>query len=302
MKSADNNNGRKKVDPPGYAAKIATNCFFEADYINAVPVISPVAAEGDYLTATLTYTNLPNASEFFGMKAVRLFHVSISNPVASNRFAAFYPKYALNAHFAKAPNPYPNWFYYWQQGKALTDANGNNAMAGCVYDPNVGYGLADYQSGNIRLGRLAASTNDGSYTVINSTTLAEMVVGNNGRGIKCVAETLQHELEHFKIYNQFYKYVNTPADGDGDWIPDMAECGYDMISGQYDLHEPGYGGVASDPNKKDTYNLATVIKFQPFSLSGDREMRCYLRERDNTIQIHPDRDWANPGSQHKNKP
>ena len=32
-----------------------------------------------------------------------------------------------------------------------------------------------------------------------------------------------------------------------------------------------------------------------------REVRCYLRERDNTIPVYPEKDWANPGCQHKNQ-
>jgi len=34
---------------------------------------------------------------------------------------------------------------------------------------------------------------------------------------------------------------------------------------------------------------------------GDDEIRGYIAETNGTITVYPERDWANPGYQHKNQ-
>jgi hypothetical protein len=154
-----------------------------------------------------------------------------------------------------------------------------------VYTNDNVYGWSQYAQNRIALGNLAAGENHGPHNFQNSTTLAIVTAVGTGKGIQCVAEKVRHEQEHFVIYNKFW---NKPGvDSDGDWI--------------FNTDETIYGGMSSDPNKADTYNVATYYNYTPYAQSGDREIRCLLRELDvdDKIKVFPEKDWANPGCQHK---
>ena len=151
-------------------------------------------------------------------------------------------------------------------------------------------------------------TDTGTHTVVlenttNTVTVLTPVVADNavigsisamgnGIGIQCVAETVQHENGHINLD----RIVNDPAwrdpllayplnDTDGDYVPD--------------IFEPTLMGIATDPNDPDTYRVRDI--YPSYATFGDEDIRCQLLELNLTIAIFPEKDWANPGCQHKNQ-
>jgi len=66
-----------------------------------------------------------------------------------------------------------------------------------------------------------------------------------------------------------------------------------------DIWEPTLMGIATDPNNPDTYNVGE--HYPPTATYGDAEIRCQMLETELTFSVFPAKDWANPGSQHKNQ-
>ena len=280
-----------KMDPPGTAAKIAPHCQFVVEKIgnnpgtwvtgkNGVPT-----ASGDYLCATVTFTNLPAINNDFGWKTVKILYDG--QELASQQYGVFFPRDVSNH---KQPCNTcvgcPNWYYYWRQGQVC------GIPATCVYDVNYkdfGYthvrkdiddGLIPF----IRLGADAPNENIGPYTFHSDGQLyGSITTMGTGKGIQCTAEVILHEQDHIDIY---YLFWGQP-DGDGDRIPDA--------------HEATFRGVATDPNNPDTFNVDVEFPGLGYNTNGDQDIRCQLRELDMTITLHPERDWANPGCQHKNQ-
>ena len=157
----------------------------------------------------------------------------------------------------------------------------------CIYDGTISYGLTKPSLDKlIRLGPEAAEDNSGPETYTNTCTHAMITVTGQGKGIQCVAETIQHEQHHIDTYNRFHSQGNDP---DGDGIPTSEEASYD--------------GISSSPNDSDTYNLkAKSASYQSY---GDNEVRCrkieVCPEPGKQIPYYPNLDWANPGCQHKER-
>jgi len=158
----------------------------------------------------------------------------------------------------------------------------------CTYDPNEELGVAYREVGNysIRLGEYAADFNDGPHTYSSAT--ATVTAAGSGRGIQCVAEIIQHEMGHINIH----RLVHDPAwqdpsltyplvDSDGDGVPNIWEA--------------TLMGLATATNNPNTFNL------EKYPTNGDDEIRCQLLEMNLTIPFFPEKDWANPGWQHKNR-
>jgi hypothetical protein len=253
---------------------------------DGAPIVS-----GNSLFAYVSFTGLPFYNKDFGWKLAELKFKGTR--VAANPYGVFFPKDDNNHPACATPctddgtggsnlSPTcgcPNWFYYWKEGGVC------GIPANCYYDPSISWGRVAGDTINplMFLGYKAALTNNGPHTFTNMVTGTIVVAGSNGKGIQCVVEVIQHEDEHIKIARHS---LNKP-DMDGDWIPDADEA--------------TYGGISSDPTRPDTYQLNGRFQNVDFSTSGDREIRCLLREMDRTIMVLPAKDWANPGCQHKNQ-
>ena len=280
---------RVKVEPAAAAVLIASQCRFTVGAIgNSTmtwapenPNGKPVAVNGT-LNAEVTFSNLPANNDDFIWKWTTL--EWNSQPVASNKYGVFFPMTAANHPPCSTCPGCPNWFWYWRQGGVC------GIPANAVYSNASYYGAAHLEVGNyfIRLGRIAATTNNGPETYTNSVTLATVMVTGNGKGIQCVAETIQHEWGHINIHRVAYDPTwQTPGvsyhDNDGDYVPDVLE--------------PTLMGIATLTNNPNTFQLPP-----PYPSYGDSEIRCRLLELDlQPVPIYPVKDWANPGCQHKNQ-
>ena len=237
--------------------------------------------EGGFLTAKLKFVGMPAKNDDFGKKKVEL--LVDGNPVESASVKVFFPKFATNHPNGKTGDP--NWFYYWQEGDVCGIGPKDS------YDDSVKYGETDAEHDkNVRLGPYAPGLNDGPDTLTaTDATYGSIKVGGHGKGIKCVAETIEHEKHHIAIYEAYHKQIAATAtiDADHDHIPDTAEATLDDIK--------------SDPANSDTYNLVGLYG-PTYSSYGDEDTRCRKKEMTLTILYHVEKDWANPGCQTLPKP
>lgn len=224
------------------------------------------------LSARAKYQGYPTRNGGFGRKTATF---ACRGMTISQDFEVFFPKFGKrHPPCAICPNC-PNWFYYWRDG-AVCGINDN-----CVYDDTAvyGYTLPGFDR-LIRLGPRAALVNSGPEPYESSLDgFGSVVVTGSGKGIQCVAETIQHEAHHLDIYDRFHGQGEDP---DGDGIPTTEEGILD--------------GMTTHPNNPNTYNLDEV--YQKY---GDDEVRCRKIEQSLSIPMYPASDWANPGCQHKNQ-
>lgn len=280
-------NLKARVSPSGMASQIVSRCHFTIDTIgtssmawdssnpNGVPIVS-----NDFFVAKVTFTGLPTSNSAFGLKKVAVYYYGQKKDEKS--LEVFFSKWAANHPGGQPGNP--NWFYYWKDGGVC------GIGANCVFtnlSNTWGYTMPSVDS-IIRLCDLAPEANSGPETYASSRANegygsppdGTIIVTGQGKGIKGVAETIQHESEHIYIYNTY----GSQADNDGDGIPNTSETTNTSTS---------YGGVASDFNTSDTYHMA-------YGTYSDQELRCRKKELTLTINIYTNLDWANPGCQSKN--
>ncbi|MCR5750754.1 MAG: thrombospondin type 3 repeat-containing protein [Kiritimatiellae bacterium] len=235
-------------------------------------------ADVQTFTAHATYRGYPTHNSGFGRKTVTF---ECGGNTISQDFEVFFPKKGTHHPPCSTCADCPNWFYYWREG-GVCGINEN-----CRYDGTISYGLTKPSLDKlIRLGPEAAEDNSGPETYTNTCTHAMITVTGQGKGIQCVAETIQHEQHHIDTYNRFHSQGNDP---DGDGIPTSEEASYD--------------GISSSPNDSDTYNLkAESASYQSY---GDNEVRCrkieVYPEPGKQIPYYPNLAWANPGCQHKER-
>ncbi len=229
-------------------------------------------AEHTILSARATYQGYPTRNSGFGRKTATFACCGVT---ISQDFEVFFPKFGKNHPPCTTCPNCPNWFYYWRDG-AVCGISQN-----CLYDDTAvfGYTLPGVDR-LIRLGPEAGMDNSGSKTYISSIEgFGSVVVTGSGRGIQCVAETIQHETHHLDIYDRFHGQGEDP---DGDGVPTSVEGTLD--------------GMTTHPNNSDTYNMGGRYKSY-----GDDEIRCRKMETFRLIPVYPNLDWANPGCQHKNQ-
>jgi hypothetical protein len=195
----------------------------------------------------------------------------------------FFPKHATNHPGGKAGDP--NWFYYWKEGNVC------GIRANDLYEDTEQFGeTIPAQDKNIRFGRNAPEANDGPDNLTaTDSAYGSVAVTGHGNGIKCVAETIEHELHHLAIYEAYHGQIagNPQLDADRDNIPTPAEATLDLIK--------------SDPANGDTFNLVSIYG-QTYATYGDEDVRCRKRELKLTIPYHVEKDWANPGCQTRPAP
>ena len=271
-------NLKAKVTPAGSALGVKDSCFFRVDFIrNSVMAWDSTSPSGraavsdDSLVATVTFTGLPFNNSDFGKKKALVYFGGIL--CDEKDYEVFFPKEAKNHPTGQADSP--NWFYYWKQGDVC------GIPLKCIYADDASYGYVIPGKDTIlRLGPDAPTTNTGpeNYEAGREGYGAITVTGS-GKGIQCVAETVQHELHHLELYNKFHGQAEDP---DEDGIPSSVE--------------PTQDGISTHPNDPDTYRMGGG-----YSLYGDNEIRCRKHELSLTISVYPDKDWANPGCQSKSQ-
>ena len=111
-----------------------------------------------------------------------------------NDYEVFFPKNATNHPGGQAGSP--NWFYYWKEGGVC------GIPSDCIFDPQAEYGWTQPWTDNIvRIGIDAAEINTGPETYTSRlAAFGSITTTGTGRGIKCVAETIQHEQHHLYLY------------------------------------------------------------------------------------------------------
>jgi hypothetical protein len=274
---------------PGILQKMKERVRFQMDAIgnsklqwdqrnpNGKPVV-----QGEYLAAKLKFIGLPAKNDDFGKKKVQL--LVDGNPTETVNTKVFFPKLATNHPGGVGSDP--NWFYYWKEGNVcgigpIDTFDSNPKIRGTM-----GYSLP-WQDDIIRLCAPAAFTNDGpvTYIALGNAGWGSQTVCGHGKGIKCVAEVLQHEGHHIALYKAFHDQIarDKTIDPDGDGIPSAAEAGTD--------------GIRSNPQNPDTFNISGSIP--EYATYGDEEIRCRKEELKHTIQYHVEKDWADPGCQSK---
>ncbi|PZR72785.1 MAG: hypothetical protein DLM73_12285 [Chthoniobacterales bacterium] len=230
------------------------------------------AIEGDFLTAKLKFTGLPVKNDDFGEKKVELLVDGTTMETVPVKI--FFPKLAFNHPGGKSTDP--NWFYYWQEGNVCGIAPTD------IYDgPHGGWGYSKPSLDSIvRLCVLGPMANSGPEGYNSRNAYGSLTVTGVGKGIKCVAETLEHERHHILIYQTYHQAIagDPKLDVDGDEITAQGEGTLD--------------GIKSDPANGDTFNMGGN-----YSSYGDNEVRCREVERKLTIKYFPEKDWANPGCQ-----
>lgn len=274
--------------------KFADRCVYDLPAISSSMFMWDTAnpggmsnASGENLVARATYTNLPINNSEFGLKQAE-FECDGNIPEEIDpfggpgqegfgEFEVFFTKTADN-HPGTGPfaiDRHPNWLYYWRDGNG--DVCG--IPANTQYDLTASYGYVQPSLDSIiRLGPLAPETNSGPETYTGASPYGSITVTGQGKGTQCVAETVAHELHHITLF----ALLAGRLDNDNDEIADVDESTLD--------------GINSDPADPDTYNMGGI-----YATYGDNEIRCRKKELNPGIVVHPDRDWANPGSQSLNK-
>lgn len=281
------------IRPSGVASNIRDSARFVLSPIGgsalswhvANPGGKPVVS-GNYFVATAIFTGLPTNNIDFGSKTAAL--LVANSPIEYQTFEVFFAKWATN--YPNATTNFPNWFYYWRDGQVCgIDTN-------CVYDPSAyfGYTLPGADT-LVRLGPLAPDANTGpEFYSSGGTNYGTLTVTGQGKGIQCVAETIQHERHHLEIYSNFNARIlaahayGGPYNGDPDDDPDDETIPT--------IEEATFDGVRSDSTNADTFLMGGT-----YSGYGDNEIRCRNIELSLTIAIHTNADWADPGCQSMNK-
>ncbi|MCL2623312.1 MAG: hypothetical protein FWD31_06560, partial [Planctomycetaceae bacterium] len=304
-----------KVSPPGTAAKITGQCRFVVDKVgDSVIEWAPGNVNGkphvvgDTLRAVVTYKGLPEQNNDFGWKTVRLHHNFMPEPVATATYGVYFTKSANNhpqcthcENCTRQQNPdnCANWYYYWKKGDVCGIPH-----VDCTYDSTLtGYGMLRSNDLVIVLGPQSANKarkND-AFTARTKTENNENLFPNTsyppiiieyGKGIYFTATAVTHE----KIHRKFrLKLFGDPppnlTDADNDRVPDELET-----SGHMDVH--------TATNTKDTYLLGNEDKSYEkdvwgYKDYGDEEIRCRVQSINFDFDVFPNKDWSNPGSQHK---
>jgi hypothetical protein len=275
------------VTPGGQGAleKIKNRVRFEMDGIGsskmewdpATPDGKPIVEAG-FLQAKLKFTGLPSKNDDFGKKKVQL--LVDGKPTDAASVKVFFPKFAKNHPGGQSGDP--NWFYYWKEGD-VCGIGANDVFDGSAQPNCLGYSRPgrDYI---VRLCAIAALQNQGPVTYSGAPAWGSAVVCGQGKGIKCVAEILQHERHHLALYDAFRAqnhWYGNAADPDGDLVSTDGEGITD--------------GIKSDPNDPDTFNIKLSIP--DYATYGDDEIRCRKEELKHIIQYHVEKDWADPGCQ-----
>lgn len=246
---------------------------FEVDAIgnstfawDAANLDGKATVSGDFITATATYTGLPQSNTDFGLKKARVKHSG--NSAGEAKFEVFYDAKAKN-HPGGDPT-HPNWFHYYKQ---------NSGGGSYTYDPTPG---ARSQSGSgggdasIKIGDYVHSPG-GEY--ITTTTVG-------GRLSATGWSTTNKFYAHFVgVLAHERQHANNEVPLGGSTDPDS-----DYLSSAFE-------NATSNTDPANGYSARG-------SLSGnqwdDGEVYAGGPVEENAIKgADTKQDWANPGTNHK---
>jgi hypothetical protein len=255
---------------------------------------------GDFITATATYTGLPQNNSDLGLKKARVKYDG--GKIAEDDFEVFFPRDETNHPLGQAGSA--NWFYYWKDGGVC------GIPADAIYDNDpvhsewYGYTLPDKDSIMRLCPAAPKGPPDGSNPVITLTsnivkpgssppaTYGALTLGSAAKGIGCVAATVSHELYHITIY----------ADLAGKADADPHASGGGIGDGVADSSEGNLAGIESSSLHCDTYSISSLGGiYAIYTDFGDEEIRGMKQETNITFPVFPTKDWANPGCQSVNQ-
>ena len=274
-----------KVKVPGIGgmpADIQNKFLFEIDTIGnsqmqwdaANPGGKPTF-NGDFMTAKVKFTGLPQNNSDFGKKMARI--KFDGGKVGEEDFEVFFPKKATN-HPGPNSGTNPNWFYYWLQTVTLL---GSDPDIG--YDPN-----GSYYDPNIN--KMFLSPGD------STSYVAPHGKNNPLEGIDNFAWTARHESQHYKDWEDYWDVENQgiakwqqafqkegPNDNkDDDYLPNRVE----------DLN------LNKIFDQGDRYDwAATLTPGAPAGIVNDAE--DYTCIRHGGVKGDHSKDWSDPGMQHQ---
>jgi hypothetical protein len=281
-------NFKASITPASAIDSVRDRVSFSIDPIGASAVVwdppnGKAKEVGGFLVATATFKGLPAKNDDFGLKTVQL--LLDGQLYEKTLVEIFFPKFGINHPGGVVADP--NWFYYWQEGKVCGIAPGDQ-FDGTKDTRYIAYSKP-WDDSDVRLCPPAALTNQGPITYSGVGTWGSVIGCGNGRGIKKVAEVLEHERKHIAIYKAYAASIEArpSIDGDRDQIPDA--------------NEATDAGVKSNSADSDTFNVAVTADYAEYQTYGDGEVRCRTNERNLTISYYPKKDWANPGCQSKQR-
>ena len=240
---------------------------------------------GGFLIAKATFTGLPSKNDDFGPKAVKL--LLDGQLYEKTLVEIFFSKLNEDGRPLVANHPGgvasdPNWFYYWKEGAVCGIAPGDK-FAQTERPGLVAYAAPTIDS-DVRLCERAAMDNRGPITFTGVGTWGSVTGTGDGKGIKKVAEALEHERHHIAIWRTMEAgLARGIRDSDRDHVLDGSERSLD--------------GVSSDPANPDTFNVD--LQILDYAAYGDDEVRCRKKELSLTVPYDQKKDWANPGCQSK---
>jgi len=301
------------------AAEIADKCMFRVgDIGNSVKTwsnggnnIGRPKADGNDLVATVKFTNLPLHNDDFGWKTVWLEYNNLGEQrgkLCSATYGVFFPKKSNNHPQCdvcidcepedknKKRDNCPNWFYYWKDGNVCGIPPGKESTF-VRFDNESMIAAASKDGTRIALGLKAADTQDLDFLTARTKTKEDNdllpktnyppITIHYGKGIWYTAGNVKHETDHNKhTKKQFYVPVTNFTDTDKDIIPDILEIS-------------NYMGVNTATNTPDTYLLGKINS--DYNEYGDEELRCRIDSKNFIFPVFPNKDWANPGCQHKDQ-
>lgn len=223
---------------------------------------------GDFLTATATYTGLPQNNTDFGLKKARVKYDG--NNAGEAKFEVFFPKGATN-HPGTGSGATPNWYHYWA----------GTAVAG--YDLTSGtYSYASGGAGDYAL--YNGNPANPQYTIHGPASAGHEQYNSAGlnvdrKGIDTLACTLVHEKTHRQVDQNWLPggIWHGKPDSDSDELPDDWE----------------------DANAALGYDKNNRWSFTGFPYGDDEEVYCERAAFGTTGDST--KDWANPGKQSKTK-
>ena len=260
-----------KVRKPDLVDQSATDqakYTFDVDAIGGSVLTWPDAntggkakVDGEFLTATATFTGLPQNNTDFGTKTVRLKYDG--NEVVETKFEVFYAATAKN-HPGGDPSQ-PNWFNYYKQNEGGTDYGYNAMLPSSQSDSGVP-GSTQLADNAYTGGWYISTTTNGSGRLVTTGTSAIF------KYYKYFFGVVKHERQH--AYNE-----STIGDSDGDNLPDSFEVNTSHTDPTNKFSAAGGGVDFSD---------SEIYAGGPIEEAG-------IKAAD-TAQ-----DWANPGSNSKPK-
>lgn len=244
---------------------------FEVDPIGTSTMIwaddnlgGKATASGDFITATVKFTGLPEHGSDFGKKGVRVTFDGLKR--AESTFEAFFPLTARN-HPGGQPDS-PNWYHYWKQTSANFGTHMYDDYAGTGYTEFVNGAWTAFLSQGIPVGTAAGTW-------------------NNAKGIDLFANIARHEATHRSQLQAIWgaNSGRAPAeDLDGDRLKDATQSS--LLAGR----------------PYDPLNTATYLDTFNYNPSGgylrDSEDYCLRQQPAWTNGAANSEDWADPGMQH----